>query len=59
MGAPPQASHTRASKFRDMLKCVQRFMVDLHRFVVGVIVRQIGTGHDQRIFIIAPIFPLD
>jgi len=32
-------------------------MVDLHRFVVGVIVRQIGTGHDQRVFIF--IFALD
>jgi len=35
------------------LQCVQRFMVDLHRFVVGVIVRQIGTGHNQRVFIFA------
>jgi len=32
-----------------LLERVQRLMVDLHRFIVGVIVRQIGTGDDQRV----------
>jgi len=32
-----------------LLERVQRFVVDLHRVIVGVIVRQIGTGDDQRV----------